>query len=509
MCRMKRWIVRMLTACLLVSLLGTVAGQDRNAQLAEAESLYDQAGKLHNAGQFAQAIPLAERALAIIEKLNGKRHPTVAAVLNLLGSLYEEQLDYAKAEQSHLLALTIYMETVGPEHSFVASAATGLASFYMNTGEIEKAEILFGRALVIYEKVSGPESLEVAGALNNLALLYTVRNDYAIAVQVRERAFLIYFKVLGPEDLLVAFVASNLATDYAATGEYAKAEPILQRALVILEKKLGKEHENVATLLAQLAGVYQAMGAYAKAEMSYQRALAIHEKVLGPKHPAVAGVLSNLARLYLTTNDPIRALSLQSRVSEIEEYKIALYLTYGSEQKKQLFLDSQLGNSSLEVSLHTRVLPANKQAAQLAMTTILRRKGRALDAMADLIGTLRLRANPQYVTLFDRLTKTRTQLANLLLDRTDRLSPAQRQDEVNQLNAQNEFFESEISRLNAEFRTQTQPVTLERVQQAIPNDAALVELFIHRPLAAKKPQPEAARYVAYVPHRRSDVCRLG
>jgi CHAT domain-containing protein len=501
---MKLWVATMpILFIVATGLPMTIPAQGPGAQVAEAERLYEQALKLYGAARYSEAISVAERGLGVIEKEHGREHPTAGPMMTLLAALYEATLDYPKAEQFYLRVMVMYMGALGQEHTLVASAATGLASFWMNIGKFEEAEILFRRALAIYEKASGPESLDVATALGNLAALYAVRSDFAKAVPLMERAFVIYYKVLGPEHRLVALMAINLANDYSAIGQYAKAEPILQRVLVILENQLGKEHDNVASALDSLAQVYMDMGSYAKAETAYQRALAIHEKAWGTLSPHLTATLANLAGLYEKINDPGRALSMQSRLSEIEEYEIGLCLTYGSEQKKQGYLDSRLGDFSREVSLHTRRLPGNLQAARLALTAIMRRKGRALDAMTDQIGTLRRRASPQDAGLFERLITTRTELANLQLDPPERLSAVQRREKVIGLEAVIGSLEDEISRRSAEFRTQRQPVTVERVQHAIPNDAALVELFIHRPVGVKTAQPDAARSVAYVLHRTS------
>jgi CHAT domain-containing protein len=81
------------------------------------------------------------------------------------------------------------------------------------------------------------------------------------------------------------------------------------------------------------------------------------------------------------------------------------------------------------------------------------------------------------------------------------LTPEQRQERIARLEAEDEKLQTTISRRSEEFRVQSQPVTLDTVQQRIPADAALVEFFVYQPFdpAAKpdaKPLPE--RYVAYV-----------
>jgi hypothetical protein len=58
--------------------------------LEEALRLNQQAIQLLNQGQYTAAMPLAERALAIREKVLGKEHPDVARSLNNLAELYRK-----------------------------------------------------------------------------------------------------------------------------------------------------------------------------------------------------------------------------------------------------------------------------------------------------------------------------------------------------------------------------------------------------------------------------------
>src|SRR5262249_25029140 len=69
-----------------------------------------------------------------------------------------------------------------------------------------------------------------------------------------------------------------------------------------------------------------------------------------------------------------------------------------------------------------------------------------------------------------------------------------------------EILETEISNRSAEFRAQSQPVTLAAVQTAIPTNAVQVEFFAYRPFNARYTKPDEAygqpRYVAYALRRR-------
>jgi len=290
-------------------------------------------------------------------------------------------------------------------------------------------------------------------------------------------------------------------------GDYVSAEPLHQRALAILEKTLGTEHPVVAISLNNLAALYEAKGDNARAEPLFQRALAIQEKTLSAEHPYVALSLNNLAALNEAKGDLGRAVQFARRAGEIQEHNLSLILSTGSESQKQLYLNTLSSKTDFIVSLHARSTPGDQQAAQLAVTTILRRKGRALDAMTDQITALRQRAAPEDQLLLDQLAAAQSQLAKLRLsegDTNDTRTPEQRKAEAARLTSESENLQAEISRRSAEFRALAQPVTYDAVQQTLPAGSALVEIFSYKSFnpkvatVADRDRFGAPRYVAYV-----------
>ncbi|MBD2354903.1 tetratricopeptide repeat protein [Tolypothrix sp. FACHB-123] len=319
-------IATAMTLGLLVSIPREVAGQtqpplsaQQSAELAEAKRLSQQVVQLYRQGKYSEAIPLAERALAIREKLLGKEHPDVATSLNNLAVLYESQGNYAKAEPLHLRSLAIREKVLGKEHPNVAESLNNLALLYELQGSYAKAEPLYLRSLAIREKVLGKEHPDVATSLNNLAGLYSSQGNYAKAEPLYLRSLAIREKVLGKEHPDVAQSLNNLAELYSLQGNYAKAESLYLRSLAIWEKVLGKEHPNVATSLNNLAVLYKSQGNYAKAKSLYLRSLAIWEKVLGKEHPNVAQSLNNLALLYESQGNYAKAEPLYLRSLAIRE----------------------------------------------------------------------------------------------------------------------------------------------------------------------------------------------
>ena len=449
-------------------------------------------------GDFAKAEPLHQRALAIREKALGTDHPDVGSSLNNFAGLYRAKGDYAKAEPLYQRALAIFEKALGPDHPLVATSLNNLAGLYGAKGDYAKAEPLYQRALAIEEKILRPDHPAISTSLNNLAELYRTKGDDAKAEPLYQRGLAIREKALGPYHPDVATFLNNLALVYDHMGNYEKAEPLFQRALAIDEKALGPDHADVGTALNNLAVLYRAKGDYARAEPLQRRALTIKEKALGPDHPDVATALNNLAALYEAKEDMPRAVAFRLRATDISERNIALNLANTSERQTLLYLATFSGETSRTVSLHVQSAPNDQAARRLALTTILRRKGRALDAIADSIGALRRRLNAQDRALLDQLTDTRSRLATLVLGAPGKASLAQHRAEIKSLEEQAEKLEAQISTRSAEFRVRAQPVTLESVQAAIPPGAALVEFLSYYQYNAKRNEWGSRSYVAYV-----------
>ena len=93
----------------------------------DANALNQQTMQVYNQGRYSEAIPLAQRALAIREKTLGPDHLDVAASLDNLANVYQAQGRYAEAEPLHKRSLAIREKTLGPDHLDVAIALTNLA----------------------------------------------------------------------------------------------------------------------------------------------------------------------------------------------------------------------------------------------------------------------------------------------------------------------------------------------------------------------------------------------
>jgi CHAT domain-containing protein len=450
----------------------------------------------------ARAEQFARRALEIFEKAYGPQHPLVGDALLALAIFYGDRQDFATAEPLYQRALIINEKAYGAESPQVSALLSNFALLYKNKGDYPRAEAMAQRALSNYEKEYGQENFHFANLLSQLAVMYRDDGDFVRAEEMLQRAIAIQEKKLGPESRDVAMSLDSLAVLYRMKGEYTKAEPLLQRALTISEKASGPESNDATLIVFNLAGVLRDKGDYPRAEQLYTRSLAIAEKMYGTAHHNLGAILGSLASLYVAQGDKAQALAAQTRANDIAEHNLSAALTTGSENQKRLYLATLSSQTDMTLTLNTALAPDSIEARRLALTTILRRKGRALDAMSNQVESLRRRLDPQDRPLLDQLSATRAQLSALTLKGANRISQAQYRAEVARLEAEAERLEAQVGARSAEFRVETEPVTLAGVQAALPAGAALVEIVSYRPYnpAGKtfKDRFGAPRYVAYV-----------
>lgn len=452
-------------------------------------------------GEYVDAERFFRRSLAIREKVLGPEHVDVAQSLGNLALVYLDQAKYAEAEQLYQRALLIREKVQGPEHPELFNTLNNFADLYRLKGDYKKAEPLLLRALEIYRKAFGDDHPNVARALDRLAVFYTVKDEYSKAEPLFRQALAIREKKLGPNHPETADSLQGLAIFYSVIGDYAKAEPLYQRALAIQEKTVGPEHPNLAVTLDNLAIARRVQGKYAEAESLHRHALQIREKTFGMEHPDVAQTLRNLATVYLAQGDVPRAIASESRANAISERHLGINLAVGSERQKLAYLATLAHELDRAISLHVRYAPNDPSARDLALTMILQRKGRVLDALFDSMAAISPRLKPRDRSLLEDLRKVRGQLASLILGPQE-TTPAQRQKEINNLEEKEESLEAEISGLVGEFRAQSHPVTIASVQSLIPTDAALIEFISYQPFNAKSQKPDQVfgepHYIAYI-----------
>jgi len=179
-----------------------------------------------------------EQILLLLEQMPDQ--PELGHCLHSLGKLYFMQHQYAQALPLYLRTLAIWEETLEPEDPNLIQCLTDTAKLLRTQEKNADARPLLERVLPIQEKQLGPAHPGIAGTLSALASVYFNQGEIAEATALYERALAIREIVPGPEDPITTTLVSNLAYVYLTQHEYTKALPLYERMLVVMEASIAK-----------------------------------------------------------------------------------------------------------------------------------------------------------------------------------------------------------------------------------------------------------------------------
>jgi len=134
--------------------------------------------------------------LAALENLQnaGPEDPRLAATLNTLAVLYHAQKKYAQAEPLYQQVLKLLEQTIGPDHPTLATTLNNLAVVCEAQDKYAEAAPLYQRALALIERTLGPDHPNLAVALDNYADLLRKMQREAEAEAAEARAKAIWAK---------------------------------------------------------------------------------------------------------------------------------------------------------------------------------------------------------------------------------------------------------------------------------------------------------------------------
>jgi len=245
--------------------------QAGSAQMEDLERLNAEVAHLSSQGQYAEAVAPAQQALALSESLLGKEHTDVARSLDALAFVLERQGLYNDAEPLLQRAQSIHEAAFGPSHPEVAFAIERLAFLHDAQGRIDAAEQEYASALFILEMTWGPVHRDLQPRLSRLG-----------GVARRQ-------------------------------GRFDDALRYYERALAIAQQSFGSEHPQVGAALQELAAFHELHGREAEAQAAYEQALPIFEKAFGAKSVEANSVLNSVAAAAFARQDWDKAVDLLRR----------------------------------------------------------------------------------------------------------------------------------------------------------------------------------------------------
>jgi tetratricopeptide (TPR) repeat protein len=261
----------------------------------EATVCYTLATTYSSLGQFAKALPLHERALALRRRLLGPDHPDTLIAMSELSNTLEGLGRPAEAEALDRERLAAYRRVHGPDHPDTLIAMGSLAYTLGELGRYGEAEELQRECLTASRRVNGPEHPDTLTAMSNLVSTLRGLGRYAEAEELSRQCLAVRRRLEGPEhpDTLIAM--GNLAITLAASHQYVEAEELSRECLAASRRVNGPDHPLTLTAMCNLAITQKGVGRLAEAESLQRECLASWRRVSGPDHPDTLTAMSELA----------------------------------------------------------------------------------------------------------------------------------------------------------------------------------------------------------------------
>ena len=527
----------------------------RGETLYEVEALENLAFAFGRLGNWQQSEALLVRAVKICQGSSGNRPRILANALFYLGKTQRQMSKLHDAELNLTEAVGIANRLVGAGRDLCGKMLTELALVYYYQGRYPEARSTFESAISTFD-TANIRSLDLANALQDYSLVLLSFGELEAAQRADDRALGLYTSIsqndltklpvlctlasvsinqgnlakaehfyylalsigkhqTGPNRAFMRFPMGGLALTHQVRGNYRAAEGFVRRALRIEQQYEGEESVGYAYSLNHLGYLQLLQGDYKSAEGSFSAALALRRRLLGDNHPSVAATLSNLGLTRLREGRKADAIAFESQSGEITEHNLRLLLVLGSEQQKLMYARYLSMNSDYVLSTYGTL--RDPDANRLAMSVVLRHKGRVLDVVSNSLRAARDRSNVEDRSALDQLFAARSRLAGLIFGGTDtepgtsglllaqtgdvttalgrgqkgrraeappmigmdgiaRNTNLQYREAVNQLETEIGRLEGLLSAHTASLVTEFEPVTFENVQGKIPEGYVLIEL---------------------------------
>ncbi len=498
---------------------------------------------------------LAVRAMALTKVLHGEKSSQFAQQWFERGDKALMNHESSAALQAYAQGLKIF-ESLASSKTDAALIAPleRLAYGYWTFGEQTKAIALSERAWAIAQTVPNLSVYEKASKQIALSDWYAASGQNQRALAVAQRALTLseaqiarLEKSGSDEAQLRVLLAQAAMINLQKIGNYGLAEQQLRKEIALaikahersgyvailagLKREQGNSKEALDLLVGEQGVLRKSAAAHnfdvAIADLLHELGEAKRaEKVLDGLRVACSKVnvgcavdARSVVNLYAAVGNVVKAEQTLTDWLNAAERELISVLKGGTETDHRIYFERHASVLNSALSFHYNYAAKSRSATRLALTTLLRRKGRILDAATIASGVLRANADPQDKAVIDDLNSARTQLAKLVVTGAIGLGDAEYAKQVAALEDRVRQLELQLATKNAAYRTLTQSVNLADVQKAIPKDARLVEFSSFEPWASKSWQmsvvPNSShvvgrprRYVAFVVGRSGEASAI-
>jgi CHAT domain-containing protein/Tfp pilus assembly protein PilF len=458
------------------------------------EDLYKQIAPLVDSADFEKALPLAQQAVELSQKIYGTKHPEHAQALNNLGWLLQSKGDYSGARKTFEHAIEIQASLNFKNDCKLATLYNNLAALLTFLGDSQSALPIYEKAVAIQSGIDGEPTADVAKTEANIGVILAQQGNIDQAVPRFEKALAIIEKNCGRDHLDNAAILSHLATANQARGKLPEARAQLERALAIRETYLPAAHPDIAESLSNLASISVAQGNPADALAKLNRSLEMNEKTIGSEHPDVALTLNSIGGTQWLMGQRSEAKQKFLRAAKIIDTFIEEVLPSMSFAEQRSFLQSTIPNENAILLSRANNDP---EFCEQAYGYVLGWKGLLISSLAAQSSLEKLADDKTIGPQAKRLKEVRAELANWF--HVAGTIPFSEWDDKNtELTSEKEKLERQLSSQSA-GRLKDMDVSLKSLRASLKPDECFVDVFQFRDetaVGASKPNKYAAILVS-------------
>ena len=185
------------------------------------------------------------------------------------------------------------------------------------------------------------------------------------------------------------------------------------------------------------------------------------------------------------------------RLLDAEDRNIRDGLVLGTPEDRRERLAPLAASTSRAITAHLAHAPADRDAARLALRTILRRKGQLVDAEYATLQTVRQTSDAEGLALLEDLVAATRRL--------DERSRRRQNKATRELRAEIGRLQRELATKSRTYRSVAGFTTLDEVASTLDRRTLLVEIVAYRPWDVKTDQFGALHYAVYTLDRSGSI----
>lgn len=212
---------------------------DPNESIYRAHAMAGKAGAYIRQGDYARALDLLQRTLALMEEM--KSLPNTAAMLNDMAEVYLNMGDAARALETYSRALEL-AKRIGFQEVVLATT-NNIGAAYLRRGDLNQAMAYAREGFELAQKAGNRP--EVWNSLITIANIYREQGDRAHAAETYRQGLALAEEMKS--QVLVAQTLGELGDLHYRGGEYQKAHDISERG-ASMARQLGLEEVLWKTL---------------------------------------------------------------------------------------------------------------------------------------------------------------------------------------------------------------------------------------------------------------------